>query len=144
MTIILLIHAANLPIDVLDYTLDGPSTATVGLASDQFVVELGEGTLASPDTVTPDDGGAGGAFSVVSVILTDWGRIASFTYTPAAAGAVTISVTDSGGLTDPPPIILTVSELVVVDEDITHGPIVMLHPAGMPAGTWSRWEGGPR
>jgi hypothetical protein len=87
---------------------------------------------------------AGGAFSVVSVILTDWGRIASFTYTPAAAGAVTISVTDSGGLTDPPPIILTVSELVVVDEDITHGPIVMLHPAGMPAGTWSRWEGGPR
>lgn len=142
MTIVLLIHAANLAIDVLDYTLDGPTTATTGVPSDWFTVALGDGTLADPDTITPDDGGAGGTFSVPYVVLTDWGRVAYFTYTPAAAGTVTICVTDSGGLEDPPCIVLTVTDPVV--EDIEHGPIIMLNPHGWPNGPPSRWEGGFR
>lgn len=116
------------PPAVTTYTLSGPSTATVGLASDQFFVELGLGQQVSAVTITPDDGGAGGTLSLASVTLTDTHRIASFTYTPLAAGTVTISVTNDGGLTDPDPITLTVSD-PLSPEELGHPPIVMLKPA---------------
>lgn len=122
---------------VLDYDLTGPSTATVGIPSDYFTVELGAGTLDDPVNITPDDGGAGGSFSVVFVTLTDGSRLATFTYTPVAAGSVTIGVTNDGGLTDPDPIILTISDPIEPD-DVTHGPIVMLAPAA------TRWYRGGR
>lgn len=110
------------------YTLAGPSTATTGIQSDPFTVELGPGSLDNPDTITPDDGGAGGTFSVVSVVLTNTGRIATFRYTRETAGTITISVTDSGSLTDPPPIILEVSD-PLTPEELRASPIVMLRPA---------------
>jgi hypothetical protein len=113
---------------VTDYALDGPRTATVGVVSDQFVVTLGAGTLASPVDITPHDGGAGGTFSVAFVTLSDGTRTATFTYTPGAAGTVTISVTNNGGLTNPAPIVLTASA-PRAPVDVTHGPIVMLKPA---------------
>ncbi len=119
---------------VSDYALDGPSTVTVGLASDQFFVTLGDGVLASLVTVTADDGGAGGSFSVADVVLSNGIRLRSFTYTAASAGTVTISVTNDGGLDDPDPIILTVSD-PLTPADLTHGPIVMLNPAA------TRWYG---
>lgn len=122
---------------VTDYTLDGPSTATVGFASDDFTVELGTGTLASPVEITPDDGGAGGLFSESFVTLSDGSRLATFTYTPASAGSVTISVTNDGGLTDPDPIILTASDPAPSGLS-GHGPIVMLRPAA------TRWYRGGR
>jgi hypothetical protein len=71
---------------VTDYTLAGPSTATVGVRSDQFVVTLGAGTLASPVTITPHRSGAAGTFSVSFVTLSDGTRSAVFTYTATAVG----------------------------------------------------------
>ncbi len=117
-------------VTVTDYTLTGPSTATVGVASDQFVVTLGAGTLPSSVTITPSDGAAPGSFSVAFVTLSDGTRSATFTYTAGAAGTVTISVTNSGTLINPPPLTLTVSA-AITPEDVTHGPIVMLHPAAL-------------
>jgi hypothetical protein len=117
-----------------DYALDGPDTAAVGLASDQFIVTLGAGTLPDPVDVTAHDGGAGGSFSVSFVTLSDGTRSATFTYTAAAAGTVTISVTNDGGLSDPDPITLTVSEPSPTGAT-DHGPIVMLTPA---AARWFR------
>ena len=105
---------------VTAYTLSGPSTATVGVPSDYFTVALGAGTLADPVVITPDDGGAGGTFSVAFVTLSDGTRTAIFTYTPAAAGTVTISVTNDDSLTDPDPIVLTVSD-PLPHEDVHHG-----------------------
>jgi hypothetical protein len=115
---------------VTDYALAGPSTATVGVASDQFVVTLGAGTLGSTVNITPSDGAAPGSFSVTFVTLSDGSRFAVFTYTATAAGTITISVTNNGGLTDPAPLTLTVSA-ASTPEEITHGPIVMLRPAAL-------------
>lgn len=78
----------------VDYTLAGPSTATTGILSDAFIVTLGAGLLPDPVEVRPSDGGAGGTFSPVSVTLSNGTRTAQFRYTPAAAGTVTISVTN--------------------------------------------------
>ena len=127
--IITLGRLGDLPlVSVTDYTLEGPSSATVGFASDQFVVALAAGTLGSPVRVTPSDGGAGGSFFLAAVSLTDGIRSRSFVYTPAGPGTVTISVTNDDALTDPAPIVLTVSDAPAPDET-THGPIVMLRPA---------------
>jgi hypothetical protein len=83
------------------YTLVGPSSGYISVASTNFTVALPVGgTLASPVTVTPSDGG-GGTFTPTSVVLTTAAPSATFTYTPASYGAKTISVTNSGGLTDP-------------------------------------------
>lgn len=113
---------------VTAYTLTGPSTATVGIPSDYFEVALVAGTLGSPVVVTPDDGGAGGTFSVAYVTLSNGTPAALFTYTPASAGTITICVTNDGGLDDPPCLTLNTSA-APEPEDIHHGPIVMLKPA---------------
>lgn len=86
------------------YTLTGPTSGTVGVASSAFTVTA-NGSLAAPVTVTP--AAADGTFSPASVTLTDAARSATFTYTAASAGAKTISTTDSGGLTDPASITYT-------------------------------------
>ena len=79
--IITLGRLGDLPlVSVTDYTLDGPTTATVGFASDQFVVTLGAGTLGSPVRVTPSDGGAGGSSS--------WRRSRSRTVSGRAASCI--------------------------------------------------------
>ena len=59
------------------------------------------GTPASAVTVTPSDGGAGGAFSPSTVSLSGANPSATFTYTPASVGTATISTTNTGGLTNP-------------------------------------------
>lgn len=83
------------------YTLSGPSSGAVGTASSVFTVASG-GSLASAVTVTPSDGGAGGSFSPTTVTLSAGvGTSGTFTYTPASAGAKTISATNNGGLTNP-------------------------------------------
>jgi hypothetical protein len=87
------------------YTLSGPSSGIVGVASANFTVALtaagsavmGAGTL----TVTPSDGGGGGTFTPATVNLTAASPSATFTYTPASTGAKTISTTNNGGLTNP-------------------------------------------
>lgn len=78
-------------------TLSGPSGGQVGVASAPFTVGL-NGT-GGPITITPSDGGGGGSFSPASVSVT-YPATANFTYTPGGVGAKTISIADSGGLTD--------------------------------------------
>ncbi len=111
-----------------DYTLDGPHTATVGVVSDQFVVTLGAGTLFAPVNITPHRSGAAGTFTVAFVTLSDGSRSASFRFTSSAAGSVTISVTNDGGLTDPPSITLLASS-APAPPALGGSPIVMLNPA---------------
>lgn len=101
------------------YTLTAPvpSVGLVGVASAPFTVGLPPGTYFDPDpyhspmTVLPSDGGAGGTFSPPYLIIgKDEPRAsATFTYTPVATGAVTISVTNGESLTDPPSVIYTTS-----------------------------------
>jgi len=105
-------------------SLDGPDTATVNVASDEFTVRIASGLGVGSVRVTPDDGGAGGSFSVAYVTLSDGSRSATFTYTPVAAGVVEISVSNDGGLDDPAPIIL----------EVTRAPIIMLRPGAWRAG----------
>jgi Phage tail protein (Tail_P2_I) len=81
------------------YTLAGPASGDVGSASAPFTVastDVHAGTV----TITPSDGGAGGTFTPSTVQLTAAVTSATFTYTPLAAGTVSISATNDGGLAD--------------------------------------------
>lgn len=55
-------------------------------------------------TFTPSDGGAGGSFSPPILKFVNSATPTGFTYSPAGAGTVTISTTNTAGLTDPAPI----------------------------------------
>jgi hypothetical protein len=92
-------------------TMTGPTTGTAGVASSNFTVALSPvgSNLSGTNTITPSDGGAGGTFTPTSVGLTQGSPSATFTYTAASAGAKTISVTNSSGLTNPSPITYTAS-----------------------------------
>jgi phage tail P2-like protein len=81
------------------YTLAGPASGDVGSASAPFTVastDVHAGTV----TITPSDGGGGGTFTPSTVQLTAAVTSATFTYTPLAAGTVSISATNDGGLAD--------------------------------------------
>lgn len=75
------------------YTLTGPTSGSVGVPSSNFTVTP-NGPLSGGDSVTMSDGGAGGTFTPVSPLSfaasSSTGQ--TFTYTPASAGAVTITV----------------------------------------------------
>jgi hypothetical protein len=92
------------------YTLTGPSSGAVGVASTNFTVALPTGqTLPAPVTITPADGGGGGTFTPTTVSLSTGTPSATFTYTPASTGAKTISTTNSSTLTNPASLTYTVS-----------------------------------
>lgn len=78
-----------------------PNSGVVGVASNNFTVGA-NGALSSSVTVTPNDAGASGTFTPTSVTISSGTPTATFTYTPASpTGAKTISVTNTGGLTNP-------------------------------------------
>lgn len=89
-------------------TLAGPTSGPVGSASSSFTVGA-NGAITGTVTVTPSDGGAGGAFTPSTVAITSATPTATFTYTPSSVGAKTISVTNDGGLTNPSSIVYTAS-----------------------------------
>jgi hypothetical protein len=100
------------------YTLSGPSTATVGVASAPFTVALPVGgALSGTMIVTPSDGGAGGTFTPATVTLSTAVPSITFTYTGASNGAKTISVTNNRGLTNPGNLTCTLSGGALVDGD---------------------------
>lgn len=91
------------------YSLKGYIQATAGTAITLTLVPNGAGP-ASAVTVTLSDGGAGGTFSATAVdFAVDSTTAQTVTYTPKAAGSVTISATNDGGLTNPTALALTVS-----------------------------------
>lgn len=80
------------------YTLTGPTSGTVGVASSNFTVTP-NGALSGNDTVSLSDGANGGTFSPTSLSFTSGSSAAqTFTYTPASTGTKSISAT-SGSLT---------------------------------------------
>jgi hypothetical protein len=85
------------------YSLSGPSSGLVSVASTPFTVALvpSGSTLAAPVIITPSAGGGGGTFTPTTVSLTTAAPSATFVYTPASTGTKTISVTNSDGLTNP-------------------------------------------
>ena len=93
--------AGSAPVTATAYTLTGPSSGTVSVASGNFTVAA-SGTLSSAVVVTPSDGGNGGTFSPTTVTLAAGTNSAgTFTYTPASTGAKSISTTNNGSLTNP-------------------------------------------
>ncbi|GBQ38901.1 hypothetical protein [Komagataeibacter europaeus] len=92
-----------------DYVLTGPDTA---VAAEPVTLSLkpgGSGPQADV-TVTLSDGGAGGTFSSGTVTFgADVNTTRTVTYTPKAAGTVTISATNNGSLTNPASLTVTVA-----------------------------------
>jgi hypothetical protein len=87
------------------YTLSGPSSGDIHVASTNFTVALPtSGVIVGSITVTPNDGGDGGTFTPTSVVLTSAAPSKTFTYTPNSVGSKTISTTNSGTLTNPTPL----------------------------------------
>lgn len=84
------------------YTLTGPGTGTVGTPVTLTLTPNGTVNC----NVTLSDGGAGGTFGVSPVNMTG---LTTVTYTPARSGTITITATNDGGLTDPSPLVITVS-----------------------------------
>ena len=96
------------PVASTAYTLSGAATATAGTAL-ELVLTPNDNGPGGATTVTLSDGGAGGAFSAPSVTFAAGDAAArTVTYTPKAAGSVTLSATNTGGLTDPASLIVTV------------------------------------
>jgi hypothetical protein len=124
------------------YTLSGPSSGDVGVASTNFTVALPSGgVIPSSVIITPSDGGDGGTFTPTSVALTTASPSHTFTYTPATIGAKTISVTNSGGLTNPSPITYTSLFVGVLDHFTdTNGTQLPSHTMDYGPG-WTRVEG---
>jgi hypothetical protein len=90
------------------YGLSGPSSGQSGVASTSFMVSLPVGsTVPAAVTVTPSDGGAGGTFFPLHIMLTSASPSGAFTYTPASGGAKTISTLNDGALVDPPALTYT-------------------------------------
>ncbi|MBV1825901.1 hypothetical protein [Komagataeibacter oboediens] len=89
------------PTPATDYTLAGASTATAGTPVTLTLTPGGDGPAADT-TVTLSDGGAGGTFSSPTLAFGAYSAAPqTVTYTPKAAGTVTISATNTGGLTNP-------------------------------------------
>lgn len=93
-------------------TLSGPSSGFTTHLSTNFTVGLtpSPSGYAQSVTVTPSDGGAGGTFTPTSRVLPaeTSAPTATFTYQPAAAGAISISVTNNRSLSNGAPITYTV------------------------------------
>jgi hypothetical protein len=81
-------------------TITGPSSGYVGVPSSAFTIGA-NGTISGTITVTPSDSGGGGTFSPTSVSISSGSPTATFTYTPASSGTKSISVTNTGGLSNP-------------------------------------------
>jgi hypothetical protein len=99
------------------YLFSGPSSGGL-VASTPFTVQLPTYTsVPTGVVVTPSAGAGGGTFSPTTVTLTTASPLATFTYTPASAGTKSISVTNSGGLTNPSNLTYSVSAVSLVDGD---------------------------
>lgn len=97
------------PLDSTAYTLTGATTGTAGTATTLSLAANNSGPAAVTE-VTLSDGSAGGKFSSPTVTLpAGSSAVQTVTYTPAAAGTVTISGTNTGGLTNPSDLSVTVA-----------------------------------
>lgn len=78
-------------------TISGPSAGNSGVASAAFTATPTGGLYTG--TLTPSDGGAGGAFAPATLSWTADASAKTYTYTPASVGTKTLSGTASPALT---------------------------------------------
>jgi hypothetical protein len=92
-------------------TLSGPSTGKEREETSAFTVALTPlgSTVSGSLAVTPTDFGSGGTFAPTAITLTTASPSATFSYTPAIPGVVSISVTNNGALNNPAPLSITVA-----------------------------------
>lgn len=91
----------------------GPTSGLVGVASGNFTVSA-DGAISGDLEVTPS--AATGTFTPTSVTINSGSPTGTFTYTPASAGAKTISFDNDGGLTDPADKTYTAVSAVAYDD----------------------------
>lgn len=89
--------------------LSGPTSGTTSVASASFTVSA-NGTLSGSVTVTPAATGA--TFSPTSVTISPGTPTATFTVTFSTSGTKSITLTNTGGLSNPTPWLFTVSDPV--------------------------------
>jgi hypothetical protein len=94
------------------HTLTGPASGHAHTASSNFTVTP-NGSFTG--TITPNDGGKGGAFTPASLSWSASNVAKTFTYKPSTAGARTIATTNDGGLANPAGITYTVGAINVRD-----------------------------
>ena len=81
-------------------SLSGPASLYVNQSSVFYVALVPAGSTSVPVTVTPSSTTAG-TFSPTSIVLSTASPYSSFSFTPTAVGAGTISAPNSGGLATP-------------------------------------------
>ena len=79
------------------YSISGPASGTVSVASTVFTVTPTGGNLSGADSVTLSDGGQGGTFTPASPLSFSSGTntAQTFTYTPAVTATITITATSA-------------------------------------------------
>lgn len=89
-------------------SIAGPTTCTVGQASDVFTIST-NGVLSGTVnvTITPSNGSVSGS----PMVLGPGNTSGTFTYTASSSGAKTLTVTNDGGLTNPSPASITATQL---------------------------------
>lgn len=95
----------------------GPTTGFISEPSTSFTLALSpvNGTTSGDVHATLSDGGAGGTFLPSNVLtLNTATQSLAYTYTPATAGAITISVTNDGGLSNPTNLTYTSVDTVTI------------------------------
>jgi hypothetical protein len=102
-----LAYDTEAPAPATAVTISAPNVAVVNVATDNISVGL-NGTSNVTVKVTPSDNGAGGIFTPASVNIVN-GAPAFFTYKRSSAGTSQISVTNDGGLINPTPATIVVS-----------------------------------
>jgi hypothetical protein len=125
--------------------ITGAATGTVGEPSDAITVAVTPaGGYFSPFTFTPSDGGAGGQFEPASADLSFGAASASFVYTPAADGPLTITGKASQGFAQPAALAFvsaakgkaqapTIGALTLSGNDVTaHWTQLPVHVGGLP------------
>ena len=81
-------------------TISGPASVYVNQSSLYIVTLSPVGSTSSPITITPSSTAAG-TFSPASIVLSTSSPSVSFTFMPTATGAGTLSITNSGTLSNP-------------------------------------------
>lgn len=101
------------PVTSTTYTFTGPASGIVSTISTNFTVQVSPvgSSVPATVTVTPAVSGVAGTFTPTSVTFAGGfiNATATFKFTPTTVGTATLSVTNTGGLTNPANLTYTVA-----------------------------------
>jgi hypothetical protein len=98
------------------YTWSGPSTGVVNNASSNFTITATGGTFNGTESFDLMLSGVTGSFSADPVTPSAGASTVTFTLTPTAAGAATLSVTNNKGWTNPANLVYSVTQTIAVTD----------------------------